>query len=114
MKVRFNRVEEFCTELEKDAEKIDRRIVRCTKLFEVTKISTNIHYVFALATYVVEGQTVELRRYCGDIWQINKEKDKAAVDLADKALAAIEETCKRLKLEVRAGYLEEQSLASKG
>jgi hypothetical protein len=114
MKVIFNNVEEFCTELEKDTEQVDRRIVRCTKLFKATKLSSNIHHIFAVATYATQGQIVELKRYCGDIWQVNAEEDKKAIDLAEKALKAVEETCQRLGFEVRAGYLEEQGSARKG
>lgn len=110
MKVKFNQVEEFCAELEKDAEGgvIDRRIVRCSSLWEASKLSLNIHHVSFLATYSVREEVIELRRYCGDIWRINQENDKKVLDKAEQIGKIIEEVCRRHKLEVRAGYIEEK------
>lgn len=108
MRVKFNQVEEFCAELEKDAPLVDRRIVRCSNLWEVSKLSVNIHHLTFLATYSVEGEIVELRRYCGDIWRINQDADKKVLDKAEQVGKTIEEVCQRLKLEVRAGYIEEE------
>jgi len=107
MKVRFNQVEEFCTELEKDAPYIDRGIVRCSNLFEVANISSNIHRVSFIATYSVGGGIVELRHYCGNTWRPNQEADNKVLDKAKQISKTIEEVCQRLNLEVRAGCIEE-------
>jgi len=108
MKVTFNQVEEFIDELERDAGKVDRGIVRCTKLFEASRLSPNIRLVSIFSTYSVDGQVITLTRFCGDIWGINKEKDGEVIAKADEYLKSIEEACKRLELEVRAGALKER------
>jgi hypothetical protein len=103
----FNQVEEFIAELEKDAEKVERGIVRLTKIFEGTKISPNIHHVSVFATYTVEGQLITLKRYCGDIWELGQGRDTEVIAKADGYLTTIEEACKRLNLEVRAGAIQD-------
>lgn len=108
MKVKFNQVEEFCEELEKDAPLIDRQIVRCSKLWETSKLSPNIRHLSFLATCTVKGQLVELRRYCGDIWGINLEADERVEDKAKETNKTIDKVCGLLKLEVRAGHIEEE------
>lgn len=105
--VLFNQVEEFTAELEKDAGKVERGIVRLTKIFEGTKISPNIHHVSVFSTYTVEGQLITLKRYCGDIWEMEQGRDEEEVIAkADGYIELIEEACKRLKLEVRAGAIQ--------
>jgi hypothetical protein len=106
MKVRFNQTKEFCEELKKDADKVDRGIVRCSNLFENAKISPNIRYVTFVATYSIQGQIVELRDYCGDIWRMEQERDQKVYDKAKECYEAVEKTCDRLKLEIRGGCLE--------
>jgi len=107
MKVTFNQVGEFIDELEKDAGKVERNLVRCTKLFEPSRLSPTIRLVSIFSTYSVAGQVITLTRYCGDIWGINREKDNEVIAKADAYLKSIEKACKHLKLEVRAGMLEE-------
>jgi len=107
MKVKFTEPEEFCEELERDKQDIDRGIVRCTIRYEPTKISPSIRHVIAIASYPVKGQIVKLERHCGEIWGLRPEEDQKAVDRAREHLKRVEETCRRLNLEVRAGSLEE-------
>jgi len=108
MKVKFySTTEEFCAELEKDAiNLIDCQIVRCTNLYEASGLSPNIHHVTFFAAYSIDGEIVELKRYCGDIWGINKEADQKVQDSAAAQLKTVKETCKRLKLEVRSWFFE--------
>lgn len=106
-RVKFNAVEEFCAEMERDKSDIDRRIVRLTHLFQDSRLSPNIQHVLAVATYSVKGQVVRLERYCGDVWRINDEADKKVLDRAEAVHKAIKEACQRLELKVRAGILEE-------
>ena len=107
MKVKFNSPEEFCHEMEKDKAKIDREIVRTTSKYVVSKMSPHIHHVFALATYSVNGQIVEMEKYCGDTWGVNKDSDREVLDKSTETLAAIEETAGHCGCEVRSGILEE-------
>lgn len=107
MKVLFNRVNEFCMELKKDSPKIDRSIVRATVRYKISTISPNIQHVFAMATYSVEGQVVELDHYCGDIWGINDTADQKVLDIAKAHLLKVEDTVKTFGCEIRSGHLEE-------
>jgi hypothetical protein len=108
----FNQVEEFIAELEKDAKKIERGIVRRTQLFESAKISPILQHVSVFASYTVEGQLITLKRYCGDIWgQVGdngpeQERNDRVIVKAEGYLKTIEEACKRLNLEVRAGAIQ--------
>ena len=108
MKVTFNQVKEFIAELYKDEGKVERNLVRCTKLFEASRLSPNIRHVSVFSTYSVDGQVITLTRYCGDIWGINEERDAEVIAKADQLLMTIEASCKRLGLETRAGMLEEK------
>ena len=108
MKVTFNQVEEFIAELGKDAGKVSRGIVRCTKLFEAFRLSPSIRLVSIFSTYSVDGQVITLTCYCGDTSGINREKDREVIAKADGYLKSIEEACKRLGLEARAGVLKER------
>ncbi len=107
MKVLFNQPKEFCEELEKDAPQIDRGIVRTTLRYQVSKMSPNVHHVFALATYSISGQVVEMEKYCGDLWSLDQQQDDKVRTKAADSLKAVEETAKRCNCEIRSGRLEE-------
>jgi len=106
-KVKFNQPSEFCAEMEKDDGDIDRKIVRTTMSYIVSKMSPNIHHVMVLGTYSVAGQLVEVEKYCGDIWRINQEQDDKVMARAKSYIAEIEETAKILNLEIRSGELQD-------
>ena len=107
MKVRFNQPQEFCEELEKDHFQIERGIIRTTIRYEVSKMSPNIHHVFAVATYSVDNQVVEMEKYCGDIWRINQEQDDEVMARAKECLDTVENTAKSCGCEIRSGSLED-------
>jgi len=107
MKVKFTEPEEFCEELERDRGDIDRGIVRCTIRYKPLEKIPYVYHVIAVASYSVGGQIVKLERHCGEIWGLRPEEDQKAVDRAQEHLKRVEETCRRLNLEVRAGSLEE-------
>ncbi len=112
IKVKFNVVAEFCQELKHDGDagKVERGILRTTKLTQMSTISPNIHYVFALASYSVEGQIVEFRKFCGEIWHIRDDEDKKAWDKAEAILKEIEDLVQGIAgIEVRAGCLDDDS-----
>ena len=105
---RFTSPEEFIEELERDKDMIDRSIVRLTNLFTLTKVSPNIQHQSVVATYKLLGRPndiVRMEHFVGQLWGL--ERDKPVMDRAKEIQAAIEEACKRLDLEVRAGVCEE-------
>lgn len=106
IKVTFTEVEEFISELGKDVGKIERGLVRRTKIFTPSTISPIICDVSVFSAYTVEGQVVTFEHHCGPIWGINKEKDDGVISKANQYLNTIEEECKRLGIECRAGKLE--------
>ena len=103
---KFNVVEEFCTEIEKDAPEIDRAIVRITGMSRISSISPNIRHIFAIASYSVYGEVVILECYCGDVWGINSETDQKVYAREEEIRKAVAKTCDNLGLEQRAGILE--------
>lgn len=116
--VKFNSVDEFCDELRKEQGNIERRIVRLTNSYIQSRLSPNIWYLNVTATFLVAPypgglpapiagpHIVRLDRYCGDIWKIASQ-DKPVLERAKAASQQIEETCKELAYEVRAGVYEE-------
>jgi len=107
MKVHFTSPGEFCAEITKDKDKIDRNIVRSTIRWEGSKMHASIQHVYAVASYSVDGQLVDLLRYCGDVWGVSSGRDHEVIELSQKYLKLVEDTCKGLKIECRAGLLQE-------
>lgn len=105
--VKFNSVDEFCDELQKDAAKVDRNIVRSTNLFTIHSALPNVRHVKVLAHYSVQGQIVRLEHYCGDVWGMREDQDNEVLGRAGKAQMAVKAACELLGLELRAGSLEE-------
>lgn len=105
--VKFNVVEEFCQELEKDVARVYRKIVRLTNQFRASRLSPMIQHVIVVSTYAADGQIIKLERYCGDIWGINQEQDDGVLEKASTIHRQIEEACAKLDLQVRPGCLEE-------
>jgi hypothetical protein len=71
MKVTFNVVEEFLEELRLEAispQAIPEGIVRLTVRYQQHKEVPFIRHVTVLAGVVIRATLVELRQYCGDIW----------------------------------------------
>ena len=103
----FNAVEEFLKELETDKDLIERKIVRLTALYQQSK-TVPLRYLFVVATYKAAGELVEYREHAGDLWGMtNLESDKKAIQKSVELSNRIEEECKRLGLEVRAGMYKE-------
>lgn len=107
--VKFNNVDEFCEELEKDAAAVavDRNIVRLTNLFTISSPLPNVRHVKVLANYSVQGQIVRLEHYCGDLWGMNNDQDNKVLERAGNAQMTVKAACDRLFLELRAGALED-------
>lgn len=107
MIVKFNSVEEFLEELEKEKDNIKRRIVRLTNSSAMSAISPSIHHFSVVATFTcTDGMLVRLDRFCGDTWRIERQ-DKPVIVLSNKISKQITEKCQELGLEVRSGLIEE-------
>lgn len=110
--VKFNSPDEFCEELQKDQEKVARRIVRCTNQTQSSRLSANIKLVTVLATYAVRNSElrivdlVRLERFCGELWGINEEEDQKVWDRAEEIRKKIEAVCAASGLELRAGNID--------
>ena len=104
MRVLFNDVDEFLTELERERESVKRRIVRVTHLLRslpglaVTSMSV-------VATFECKGDVVRFESRVGHLWGV-EHQDEPVKARAEATRAAIDAACERLGLEVRPGVLE--------
>jgi len=105
-KVKLTDHNEFIAEMARDSVYVERQIVRLTQELKPTRISVNILDISVVAGYIVQGHLVELRRYCGQVWQINERQDNEVYNKAKGIMQAIEATAEKLGLEVRPGYIE--------
>lgn len=104
----FHDVDEFLKELEKDAKRVERSIVRMTSRYK-SVMNLPISTLEVVAYYVLDGSLVSLTAYCGDIWR-HERTDRPALDKRDSLYKKIEEKCQQLRLEVRAGSIEAQNV----
>ena len=103
----FNAVEEFLKELATDKAVIERKIVRLTALSQHAQ-TVPLRSLFVVATYKAAGELVEFRGHVDDLWGMaHLESEKRAIQKSLELSHQIEEECKRLGLEVRAGMHEE-------
>ena len=111
MHVKFNQVDEFCEELERDAgspQGVDRGIVRVTNLWTASKTVPSIKFAKVIATYSHRGQIVRLEHMCGDYWlEVETPENDKTMERAAADHATVKEACERLGLELRSGTLEE-------
>lgn len=115
--VKFNAVEEFCDELEKEASEMPRKIVRLTNSTRLSPLSPSIKHLSVIATFLItlpSGQhgIVRLERYCGDLWGMGR--DAKVLEEAERLAGVVSATCKKLGLEVRAGVLEDVPVSAAG
>ena len=101
----FNALEEFLKELETDTDVIERKIVRLTNLYQQSQMTPVIRHLFVMATYKAAGEIVQFKQFTGDLW--NLEQDKKTIEKSIALQKHIEETCKRLGLDIRAGMYKE-------
>lgn len=104
--VKFNSVEEFLEELEKERGNIRLNIVRLTNVWSPIPNLAPIRALSVVATAKVKEDIIRLNRYCGQIWDI-EHTDKDTYDRAEAVHKRIEEAAEKLGLEVRAGVWEE-------
>lgn len=106
--VKFSDEQEFCNELRSEIEAgrtPDQGIVRVTHLWRAASFSPNIHHLYVVATYSVEGRVTRLQAYCGDLWRMTRQ-DEPVWARAKATRQPIEEACQELQLEVRGGVVE--------
>jgi len=112
--VKFNAVDEFIEELKKSQPW--PRIVRLTYLSRQSSVSPNIRHLFVVSTFVVTAwlstdksveTLVRLDKFCGDTWGLNTEEDKKVQERAEVVVKQIEDACREVGYEVRAGVFEE-------
>jgi hypothetical protein len=103
MKVHFSDVREFQEELALDKTRIYRSIVRATKMFQPTKLSSTIRQVHVIASACVRSALVELRVYCGQDWGPDFPQSKETLEKADQIITQLEGFTQSHGLELRAG-----------
>ena len=112
--VKFNAVDEFIEELKKSQPW--PRIVRLTYLSRQSSVSPNIRHLFVVSTFVATAwlspdkpieTLVRLDKFCGDTWGLNTEEDKKVQEQAEVVVKQIEDACREVGYEVRAGVFEE-------
>jgi len=104
MKIRFNNLDEFIKEIEKDKDKIHRGIVRLATVQKALEVSS-LYAVKVIAAYRVGDEVVELEQFCGNWWREDKKEGKVW-DEAKETCEKISKTCKESGLEIRAGVYE--------
>jgi hypothetical protein len=101
----FHAVEEFLKELETDKDLVERQIVRLTNLYQQSQMTPVIRHLFVAATYKAAGEIVQFKQYIGDLW--NAEQDRKTIEKSIALQKQIEDACRQLSLEVRAGMYRE-------
>lgn len=104
--VKFNSVEEFLEEVEKDRSNTHLKIVRLTNVWAAIPNLAPIRALSVVATAKVKEDIVRLDRYCGQIWNIGSQ-DEGTYKRAEAVRKQIEEAAKKLGIEIRAGVWEE-------
>ncbi|MBD0282654.1 MAG: hypothetical protein ICV69_10740 [Thermoleophilaceae bacterium] len=105
--VRFTDVAEFPGELARDAELVERRIVRLTQEARAAQGGA-FHYLLVHAGAVIEGQFVCLTACAGQHWGEGMPETKAAYAKAGELAGRIRTACEAAGLETRPGAFEEQ------
>ena len=114
MKVTFNVVEEFLEELRLEAispQAIAEGIIRLTVRYQQHKEMPCIRHVTVLAGVRIRETVVELRQYCGDIWEPaphggDDKASKATRDRVQALRTRIEAVANAVGLCVRKGMFE--------
>ncbi|MBA7520395.1 hypothetical protein ES705_12491 [subsurface metagenome] len=103
--IRFSFQDEYINELKKA--KLEQPIVRLTNLKRPNEKIAPLHSLCVVSTAkAANGDIIKLERYCGQLWGIERDDEKVWKQAAS-VHSDIQEACLALKLEVRAGILEE-------
>ena len=105
MLISFNDPDEFIEELTK--EPLAKPIVRLTYLREANEKRAPLTSLFIIGTAkTADGDLIKLQHYCGALWG-HEQEDKGTHKYSGDTFKHIEDACRELKLEVRAGIFEE-------
>jgi len=105
MIIKFNGADEFVAELKK--EPLAKPLVRLTYLRRANEKVAPLTSLFIIGTAkTADGDIIKLEHYCGPLWGVGQEDEKAKKHGED-TYHYIEEACAKLNLEVRAGIYEE-------
>ena len=105
MLVKFNNAEEFTEELERES--LAKPVVRLTYLRKANEKIAPLTTLFVVGTAkAADGDIIRLEHYCGALWGIGQEDEKTQRH-AEDVYRFIENHCRDLHLEVRAGIFEE-------
>jgi hypothetical protein len=103
MKVQFHAIEEFLTEITRDRDCIDRRILRITIL---RRFHDPFVHMFLLATPVVGATVVRLDERLGECFASDATAAAGLGKKGDEFMARLAKEAERLGLEVRTGFFE--------
>jgi hypothetical protein len=98
--VRFTEAAEFTGELARDAERVERRIVRLTQQARPAQGGA-FHYLLVHAGAVIEGQLVCLTAYAGQHWGEGMSETTKGYERANELLERIRTACEAAGLETR-------------
>ena len=102
--VKFNDTDEFIEELRRDADAVDRKVLRLTFRYRLVDPSP-MQSMAVVASAVIAGHVVELEDRCGTFFQQTREADEVRA-AAKKRADAIRVAAEELGLEVRSGVFE--------
>jgi len=105
MLVKFNDLDEFLAEMEKDKSEIARGIVRVTTLREKSKSPSFPFFFYSvIATYRRGDEIVRLDRFCGNYWpKVESKSNKETEENIQGIYEALDRKIKERGLEMRAG-----------
>jgi len=105
MLISFTYPDEFIEELTK--EPLAKPVVRLTYLRKANEKIAPLTSLFIVGTAkTADGDLIKLQHYCGALWGHGQEDEKTQ-EHANDTYKHIEDTCRELHLEVRAGIFEE-------
>lgn len=102
----FSSPEEFFEELKQDRDRIDRRIVRITRVYEPASIGAMQRLTVEAGAVVSERYIYRLKVIAGMIWNVGGKEDEAVEKRAEETIRRIETFCSNQGLTVRNGRIE--------
>ncbi len=101
----FSSPEEFFDELKQDRDRIDRRIVRITRVYEPASIGAMQRLTVEASAVVSDRYVYRLKVIAGMVWNVGGKEDEAVEKKADETIRRIETFCSNQGLIVRTGHI---------
>ncbi len=112
MKIKFNSLEDFIHEIEKDRDRIERGIMRVNTITQPSQMSPAFCLLFVQAECIIERHIVEYREWCGDLWGKGFESDDKARAKEKDRREKLDHALARLGItDIRGGTIEETAKA---